>query len=128
MRLHPHLMFQGDLDAALTLWRGAFPDMEVSRSDGGEGPVTQADVVLAGQHISVFDSGAGHDFTFTPSLSLMLVCDYADDVDRIAKVLGEGGTVLMPVERYDFSPRFTWFNDRFGVSWQLMVAPERPGS
>lgn len=118
-------MFQGDLDAALKLWRRAFPDLEVTRQDGGEGPVIQADVVLAGQKISVFDSDPVHDFTFTPSISLMVVCDSTEDVDRIALVLGEGGEVLMPLDSYDFSPRFTWLNDRFGVSWQLMVSPER---
>ena len=25
----------------------------------------------------------------------------------------------MALEAYPFSPRFSWLNDRFGVSWQL---------
>ena len=28
----------------------------------------------------------------------------------------------MPLDNYGFSPRFGWFNDRFGVSWQLNLA------
>ena len=121
--LHPHLMFQGQLDAALTHWRGAFPDMEVTRTDAGVGPVTQADLVIAGQPISVFDSPPVHGFTFTPSISLMVRCDTAEEVNAIAVHLGDGGTVMMPLDAYDFSARFTWLSDRFGVSWQIMVAP-----
>lgn len=123
IRLHPHLMFQGQLDAALTHWRGAFADMEVTRRDSGQDPVAQADVMIAGQRFSVFDSGPSHDFSFTPSISLMVVCDDAASVDRIAAHLGDGGDVLMPLDAYDFSPRYTWITDRFGVSWQIMVAP-----
>ena len=37
---------------------------------------------------------------------------------------GEGGKVLMPLDAYDFSPRFLWLNERLGVSWQIMQAPQ----
>lgn len=33
--------------------------------------------------------------------------------------LGSGGQVLMPLDNYGFSRRFTWLNDHFEVSWQL---------
>jgi predicted 3-demethylubiquinone-9 3-methyltransferase (glyoxalase superfamily) len=26
---------------------------------------------------------------------------------------------LMPLDNYGFSRKFTWLNDKFGVSWQL---------
>ncbi|WP_240618312.1 VOC family protein [Halomonas heilongjiangensis] len=31
----------------------------------------------------------------------------------------EEAKVLVPPDDYGFSTRFTWLNDRFGVSWQL---------
>jgi uncharacterized glyoxalase superfamily protein PhnB len=40
-------------------------------------------------------------------------------MDRLFERLSEGGQVLMPPDAYGFSRRFTWVQDRFGVSWQL---------
>ena len=36
--------------------------------------------------------------------------------------LTEGGKGLMPLDDYGFNPLFGWVQDRFGVSWQLMLA------
>ncbi|MGQ0569414.1 MAG: VOC family protein, partial [Armatimonadota bacterium] len=44
--------------------------------------------------------------------------------------LSEGGTVLMPLEKYPFSERYGWVQDRYGLSWQLILTnpegEERP--
>jgi predicted 3-demethylubiquinone-9 3-methyltransferase (glyoxalase superfamily) len=32
---------------------------------------------------------------------------------------------LMPLDAYPFNPKFGWLQDRFGVSWQLALAPDR---
>lgn len=32
-----------------------------------------------------------------------------------------GGAVLMPLDSYPFSDRYSWVVDRFGLSWQLML-------
>ncbi|WP_323715779.1 VOC family protein [Paracoccus aminovorans] len=116
MRAVPQLMFQGDMEGALALWRRAFPDMVLR-------PGNPAEVEIAGQKLRLFDSPPMHGFGFTPAFSLLVACDDADQVARLAEVLGEGGQVLMPLGRYDFSPCYAWVADPFGVSWQLMVEP-----
>jgi len=45
--------------------------------------------------------------------------DSEEALERVAKGLSEGGAILMPLDNYGFSRKFTWVNDRFGVSWQL---------
>ncbi|RNF34917.1 VOC family protein [Paracoccus methylarcula] len=117
------LMFQGELADAISLWSRAFPDM-VIKELSGEGEPRRVQVTVAGQTLFLFDSPMTHDFTFTPAISLVIACDRAEDVDRLAGILGEGGQVFMPLDAYPFSPRFTWVADRFGVSWQLMQQPE----
>ncbi|MEP0928505.1 VOC family protein [Leptolyngbya sp. SLC-A1] len=43
-------------------------------------------------------------------------------MQRAFEQLSFGGEVLMPLDDYGFSQRFSWVNDRFGVSWQLNLA------
>ena len=43
----------------------------------------------------------------------------ASELQRVYDVLAEEGSVLMPMDNYGFSEQFVWFNDRYGVSWQL---------
>jgi predicted 3-demethylubiquinone-9 3-methyltransferase (glyoxalase superfamily) len=125
MRIAPQLMFnERRLAEAIDFWRGAFPDMAVTiTSRSADGAPDQAEITLAGQRLRLLDSPVAHGFSFTPSLSLMVECDSAAEVDRIAGRLAEGGQVMMPLGAYDFSPRFAFLQDRFGVSWQVMQVP-----
>lgn len=119
----PQLMFQGALADAVALWSRAFPGMTIEELSG-EGEPRRVLATVAGQKLFLFDSPVSHEFTFTPAISLVITCDQAEDVDRLAGILGEDGQVFMPLDSYPFSPRFTWVADRFGVSWQLMQRPE----
>jgi predicted 3-demethylubiquinone-9 3-methyltransferase (glyoxalase superfamily) len=126
MRIAPQLMFNGSgTSDAIDLWRRAFPDLEVVVDRTGEdGGTTQAEVIVAGQRLRLLDSPVEHAFTFTPSISLVVECETAEEVDRIVGCLSEGGTILMPLDAYDFSPRFAFLQDRVGVSWQVMQMPQ----
>ncbi|MGE7109874.1 VOC family protein [Lysinibacillus sp. NPDC047702] len=69
--------------------------------------------------IMVNDSVIQHNFTFTPSVSIFLECESVEEINHLAAQMLEGGKALMPLDNYGFSKRFTWIEDRFGVSWQL---------
>jgi len=64
---------------------------------------------------------AGPLFTFNPSVSLHLKRPSKQDVDAVWSQLIEGGTILMPLDSYPFNERFGWVQDRYGLSWQVMV-------
>ena len=36
--------------------------------------------------------------------------------------LSPSGKVRMPLDRYPFSERFGWLQDRYGLSWQVILA------
>lgn len=74
---------------------------------------------LKDQTFMCIDSIVSHDFTFTPSISLYVECDSAEEVEHLFAKLSEGGTVLMPLSPTPVSEKFGWLSDRFGVSWQL---------
>ena len=124
MKATPFLMFQGQAQGALALYRTAFPDLEeLLLQEHAEGPqagqIAMAQVRFAGQEVMLFDSPPVHDFTFTPSFSFFIQCDDEAQLRRLAEVLGEGGGVRMEIGNHGFSTLFTWIADRFGVSWQL---------
>ncbi len=32
----------------------------------------------------------------------------------------EGGTALMPLDKYPFSEKYGWIQDKYGLSWQIV--------
>lgn len=65
----------------------------------------------------------GPVFSFTPSLSFFVSCENEAEVDALWQALSERGETLMPLDNYPFSEKYGWCNDKFGVSWQLNLAP-----
>jgi predicted 3-demethylubiquinone-9 3-methyltransferase (glyoxalase superfamily) len=79
---------------------------------------------LAGQEFMAIS--AGPYFKFNPSMSLMVSCDTVEEVNVKWKALSENGTALMPLAAYPFSKWYGWIQDRYGLSWQLMLAEGKP--
>lgn len=44
------------------------------------------------------------------------------EAERLFAALADGGQVQMPLTRTFFAPHFGMVNDRFGVSWMIIVA------
>jgi predicted 3-demethylubiquinone-9 3-methyltransferase (glyoxalase superfamily) len=128
--LAPCLMFVGDqtgrAQEAMDLYAAALPGsqvLHVQRADD-DTHVVYARMRIAETEVVVMDSPAPHRFVFTPAVSLFADLDDTAAVDAAWAVLSDGGAVLMPLQAYPFSPHFGWCNDRFGVSWQLRLAPD----
>ncbi|MGE3820891.1 MAG: VOC family protein [Isosphaeraceae bacterium] len=122
----PLLMFDGTVEAATTFHVSLFPGSEITRMDrygpgepGAEGSVKRADFTIAGQRVMRIDSPTKHAFMFSPSVSLFVECESEAELDAALDRLSAGGSAMMPPDDHGFSKKFTWVNDRFGVSWQL---------
>ena len=46
-------------------------------------------------------------------------------MDALYRHLMEGGRELMPLGTYDFSPWFAWVEDKYGLSWQIILAENK---
>jgi predicted 3-demethylubiquinone-9 3-methyltransferase (glyoxalase superfamily) len=103
----------------------------------GDTPAGDCDVVsfqLWGQKFMAIS--AGPLFKFNPSVSFIVNFDPSREsnarnlLDAVWGRLCKGGTVLMPLDQYPFSERYGWIQDRYGVSWQLILTnpegEERP--
>jgi predicted 3-demethylubiquinone-9 3-methyltransferase (glyoxalase superfamily) len=130
-RVTTSLMFvgaqAGKAEEAMNLYLSLFGDSRVIAvehwgADEAESGVKQARFELGGREFTAMDSGAPHNFTFTPAVSLSVECETEEHLDRAWAALADGGAVLMELGPYPFSPKFGWLNDRYGVSWQLMLA------
>jgi predicted 3-demethylubiquinone-9 3-methyltransferase (glyoxalase superfamily) len=70
---------------------------------------------------------AGPLFKFNPSVSFFVNFDPSREenaskkLDAMWEKLSEGGTALMPLDRYPFSERYGWIEDKYGLSWQLIL-------
>jgi len=126
-RLVPHLWFDKEAREASAFYVGLFDDSKISRSivirDTPSGDSESIEFILAGQEFMAIS--AGPFFKFNPSVSLMVNCGTKDEVASKWEKLSEGGEVLMPLGKYPFSDYYGWVQDRFGLSWQLMLVKDR---
>jgi predicted 3-demethylubiquinone-9 3-methyltransferase (glyoxalase superfamily) len=126
----PHLWFDHDAAQAAELYVKAIPGSRiVSRSSLGGTPSGEVEILrlsLAGYEIQIL--GAGPEFRVNPSLSFMVNCASAAEVDKIYTALKDGGSEMMPLGTYPFSERYVWLADRYGVSWQINFIKSRPVS
>jgi predicted 3-demethylubiquinone-9 3-methyltransferase (glyoxalase superfamily)/uncharacterized protein YndB with AHSA1/START domain len=125
----PLLMFADEAETAMRFYASVFYPARIEQlerheaGDPGEtGSVKHAVLRIGDRLVRCIDGGHGHAFTFTPAVSLAVRCASVRAVDGAFARLADGGTVLMPLDRYPFSERFGWVTDRFGVSWQISLA------
>ncbi len=79
---------------------------------------------------------AGPYFKINQSISFMVNFDPSQDTEAAARIdtmwakLSEGGKVMMAIDKYPWSERYGWVQDKYGVSWQLILTnpqgEERP--
>ncbi len=87
------------------------------------GSVLTVDFELDGFRVLALNGGPA--FEQTPAMSNFVWCDTAEEVDRLWAALSVGGTVHMGLDKYAWSERYGWTSDRFGVEWQILLAPQK---
>lgn len=137
-KIIPHLWFDKEAKEAAEFYVSTFPDSKITstvtlhNTPSGDCDIISFD--LAG--FSFMAMSAGQLFKINPSISFMVNFDPSRDdraeehLNLLWKKLSEGGTALMPLGEYPFSKRYGWVQDKFGVSWQLILTnpegEERP--
>lgn len=119
------LCFNDQAEEAVKYYTKIFDQSEITREIHNpmpKGETVAYDFTIENQAFSAFDGGP--DFKMNPSFSLMVSLDTTEEVDALYAKLAEGGKDLMPLDTYPFSDRYAWVEDRFGLSWQIMLAPD----
>lgn len=88
-----------------------------------KGSVMTVEFELVGQKFLALNGGP--IFKFNPSISFFVGCKTEKEVDELWTELSERGKVLMPLEKYPFSEKYGWLQDKYGLSWQIMFVGNR---
>jgi predicted 3-demethylubiquinone-9 3-methyltransferase (glyoxalase superfamily) len=124
------LWFDSQAEDAIKFYASVFANAKVGSTSyyteaGSEAHQKPADSVMT--TVCTIDGhelmglNGGPVFSITPAISLYVSCKSETEVDNLYKKLSEGGSVLMELNKYPFSEKYAWVNDKFGVSWQLIL-------
>ena len=131
-KIAPHLRFDKEAIEAAEFYSSAFPNSKVTWTTKVHN-TPSGDVDIVGFKITGYDFmaiSAGPLFKINLSISFHIKCNRAEEVDEIWESLSPGETVLMELGEYPFSKRYGWIQDKFGVTWQVIMLSEnkeKPG-
>ena len=126
----PCLWFDGNAEEAVNFYVSLFSNSKIGSEsrygDSGaevsgqpKGSIMTMTFRLEGQPFMALNGGP--EFKFNPAISFFVNCKTEKEIDGLWKKLSEGATVLMELGKYPFSEKFGWLQDKFGISWQLMI-------
>jgi predicted 3-demethylubiquinone-9 3-methyltransferase (glyoxalase superfamily) len=111
--IHPCLWYDGNAKAAADFYCSLFPGSKV---------ITDTPMVvnfeINGQKFMGLNGGPM--FKFNPSISFFIISESDDEINELYKKLTDGGMIMMPLDKYDWSERYAFVQDRFGLAWQIM--------
>ncbi len=121
------LTFQdNNAEEAMNFYLELFDNSEIVKLQrwGKEGPVEEGKIMhatfnLNGNLFMCSDSPPVHDWSFTPAVSNYIECLNDNELEKLFLKLSKNGKVMMPPGNYGFSTKFTFIEDKYGVSWQL---------
>lgn len=114
-KIVPFLWFAREAEEAARFYASIFPDSRVDRvwampaesPSGPAGAVKVVEFTLCGQAFTAMSAGTLDPFNH--AISLFVVCEDQQEIDRYWEALLRGGT----------AEACGWLRDRFGVSWQI---------
>ncbi len=126
-KIVPFLWFNNNAEEAVNFYNSTFKNSKILRithyGDSGPGPkgsVMSIIFKLEGQ--TFYALNGGPEFTFTPSTSFYVSCKTTNEINALWRNLSQGGKVLMELAKYPFAEKYGWVQDRYGISWQLIIS------
>lgn len=135
-KIIPHLWYDTEAREAATFYSSIFPESKVDKVTVlHDTPSGDSDIVpfeLWGHKFMAIS--AGPLFKFNTSISFIVnfdplffgkgekaELDARKKLDHVWEKLSKGGKTLMALDKYPFSERYGWVEDKYGLSWQLML-------
>lgn len=113
--IYPCLWFDNNAKEAAEFYVNVFDNSKIT----SENPLV-VEFELNG--VRFMGLNGGSQFNPTSAVSYFVYCggDHSK-IESLFRKLSEGGMVLFPLDKYDWSEKYAWVQDKFGVNWQLDV-------
>ena len=122
-KIVPCLWFDHEAEEAAKFYVSVFPDSRITRTtyygeEGKEvhgrepGSVMTVTFQIMGCFVTALNGGP--EFKFNEAVSLQVMCDMQEEIDRYWNKLSAGGD--------EKAQQCGWLKDRFGLSWQVVPA------
>lgn len=126
----PCLWFDTEAEEAADFYTSVFSNSKINSKtrypEAGQeihqkeaGSIMTVEFELEGYHLLALNGGP--HFKFNPSVSLFVMCRNEKEINNLWQGLLAGGNEMMPLDSYDWSPRYGWLQDHYGLNWQLMI-------
>lgn len=110
---------------AAKFYTAIFPESQIHGAiDDTSGNIISFDI--CGHRFIAFNGR--RNFTFNPAISFFIHFNLSKDenirkkIEEVWEKLSDDGKVLMPFDQYPFSEKYGWIQDKYGLSWQLMLS------
>lgn len=113
--IYPCLWFNNNAREAAGYYKDVFEDVNIL----SENPLVLMFEIYG---VKFMGLNGGEMFRPNPAVSYFVNCGGDDArIERLYAKLSKDGRVMMPLEKYDWSAKYAWVEDRFGISWQLDI-------
>jgi predicted 3-demethylubiquinone-9 3-methyltransferase (glyoxalase superfamily) len=113
--IYPCVWFDNNAKEAVNFYCSAF---EAARIYSENSMVTSFE--LNGTKFMALNGGPA--YAVNSSISYYVYCGSEKEIIRLHEALTENGKELIPLGKYDWSEKYAWVSDKFGINWQLDVA------
>ena len=133
-KIIPHLWYDDRAEEAASFYASIFNNSKIGTvtryGEAGakvagrpKGSVLTVTFELEGQRFIALNGGPL--FSFTPAVSFFVSCESPEEMDERWRRLSEAGTVMMELDKYPFAEKYGWLQDKYGLSWQLILSSRR---
>lgn len=110
----PCLWYNGQAKEAATLYCSVFANAKIT----AQSPIVTS-IDVSGQSFTLLDGGP--KYKPNPSISFFYICEKEEELNKIWDAFTKEGTILMALDKYPWSEKYGWINDKFGISWQISL-------
>jgi PhnB protein len=98
----------------------AAPNYPIAESERNR--IMYATVKIADKNVMFMDMASTEPVVMGNNIMPVITMSDHDEIDRLSRELGNGGTIIAAPQKTFFSEYYTMLTDKFGITWHIYVA------